>query len=545
MTDPDASTGRLRGAATRGTALLPALASGLAAVAGATAVGGDWPGTLVGTVAWYLLFVTPEGALAWGILTLQDAGRPLLVVGAGGLCVLLLAAVATVVVRVARADDRGRAEATFGTGVAQAGVVFLLTLRPAPALVAGLLGGVVLALSGVTVTGSRSVPGRRRLLRGVGVALGAMGVAWTVADRPSPVPEEPLDDPAVTAMLDAAAARSFELPEAERLVSERFFEVDINTSTPVVDREEWSLWIGGEGADAALTLSYDDLIAREAEHRFVTLRCVSDEINGGLMDTALWTGTSIAPLLEEANAPEDCCVYVEAADGYYHAFPRAALENGFLAWRMNGDLLPRGHGHPVRALIPGHWGEINVKWITRIEIRDEPATSYWEQHGWHGDGPVSTVAKIHSVAAAREGTDIDDVRESDGTRIVVGGHAYAGTRGVSGVEVSVDGGETWTDTELSASLPGSTPAGSDPHAAGGTGDDRDEDERDGDLAAVDGEAADGWRMWRHEYVASEPHEVVVRAVEADGTTQPSEETDPYPEGASGWVSRGVDPDGLG
>lgn len=547
MTEPDASTGRLRGATTLGAALLPALASGLAAVAGATAVGGDWPGALVGAMAWLLLLVAPDGALAWGILTLQDAGRPLLVVAAAALCVLLLAAVAAVVVRVARANGQSRAEAIFGTGVAQAGVVFFVAFRPASALAAGLLGGTVLALSGVTVTGSRTIPGRRRLLRGLGVALGAMGVAWTVADRPSRVPDEPLDDPAVAAMLDAAADRSFELPGTERLVSERFFEVDINTSTPVVDREEWSLWIGGEGADSALTLSYDDLTAREVEHRFVTLRCVSDEINGDLMDTALWTGTPIAPLLEEANAPEDCCVYVEAADGYYHAFPRAALENGFLAWRMNGDLLPRGHGHPVRALIPGHWGEINVKWITRIEIRDEPATSYWERHGWHGDGPVSTVAKIHSVAAARGETDVDDAREGDaddaregdGTSIVVGGHAYAGTRGVSGVEVSVDGGETWTDADLSASLPGSTPAGSGSHAADGT----DEDGHEGP-AAVDGEAADGWRMWRHEYVASEPHEVVARAIEADGTTQPSEETDPYPEGASGRVSRRVDPDGL-
>jgi hypothetical protein len=48
-------------------------------------------------------------------------------------------------------------------------------------------------------------------------------------------------------------------------------------------------------------------------------------------------------------------------------------------------------------------------------------------------------------------------------------------------------------------------------------------------------------MWRHEYTADAEHEVVVRAVEADGTVQPSEEADAFPSGASGWVSERVRP----
>ncbi|MFC7136551.1 hypothetical protein ACFQRB_08570 [Halobaculum litoreum] len=107
----------------------------------------------------------------------------------------------------------------------------------------------------------------------------------------------------------------------------------------------------------------------------------------------------------------------------------------------------------------------------------------------------------------------------------VGGHAYAGTRGVSAVQVSTDGGDTWTDAELTERLPGPTPADAAPD----------------DSAVGAGEAADAWRGWRHEYEATDTHEVVVRAVEADGTVQPSAETDPYPSGASGWVAETVRP----
>jgi hypothetical protein len=145
--------------------------------------------------------------------------------------------------------------------------------------------------------------------------------------------------------------------------------------------------------------------------------------------------------------------------------------------------------------VPGHWGEINVKWLTEIEVLDEPATGYWEKRGWHGTGPVETVAKLHAVERLGDG------------RIRVGGHAYAGTRGIQRVEVSVDGGETWADATLSEPLP-------DP---------------------------DTWRMWEHTYEADGAHEVVVRAYDGTGTRQSSERTGSFPSGPTGWVSRRIEP----
>jgi hypothetical protein len=48
-------------------------------------------------------------------------------------------------------------------------------------------------------------------------------------------------------------------------------------------------------------------------------------------------------------------------------------------------------------------------------------------------------------------------------------------------------------------------------------------------------------MWEHAYDATDPHEVVVRAVDGTGAVQSAEERRAFPRGPSGWVSREIDP----
>jgi hypothetical protein len=217
---------------------------------------------------------------------------------------------------------------------------------------------------------------------------------------------------------------------------------------------------------------------------------------------------------------------LRAADDYFEEFPLSALRNGFLAFEMNGDPLPRGHGYPVRALIPGHWGEINVKWLTEIEVLEEEAKGYWERRGWHGTGPVETVAKLHAVNRLGEATD-----GSGGAKTMqVGGHAYAGTRGIQNVEVSTDGGDSWTEATLSDPLPAGP--------GEGTADATETADSEGDATNA---AEDAWRQWEYTYEATDPHEVVVRATDGEGNLQPSEENKPFPSGATGWVSKRVEP----
>jgi hypothetical protein len=238
----------------------------------------------------------------------------------------------------------------------------------------------------------------------------------------------------------------------------------------------------------------------DAVNQFSTLRCVGDSLNGSKIDTALWTGVPLQELVAEAGPQSDCdCVLLKSQDGYEVEFPLEAFNRGLAVYGMNGEVLPRGHGYPVRAVIPGHWGEVNTKWLTEIEFLEREVDGYWEERGWEGTGPVKPTATLK-----------DDTMLDDGQRQLAG-HAYGGLRGVSTVEVSTDGGDSWSEASLSEPLP-----------------------------AVDGEgrAEDAWRQWTYSYEPpGSSHTAVVRMVDRDGTVQTMEETGPFPTGPSGWVAR--------
>jgi DMSO/TMAO reductase YedYZ molybdopterin-dependent catalytic subunit len=302
-------------------------------------------------------------------------------------------------------------------------------------------------------------------------------------------------------LLALAEERSLGIEGLEGLVSgEDFYEVDIYNVDPELAADDWTLSVTG-AVEEEVEFTYDDLRGMEPENRFESLRCVGEGLNGKKMDNALWTGVPIPAVIEQAN-PQGEYVVLRDGDGYFEEFSAAALETGLLAYGKDGSTLPRGHGFPVRALIPGHWGEINVKWIEEIEISTEEVTGYWEERGWHGTGPVNTVAKLHATGRLDDG------------RLQVGGHAYAGTRGVRKVEVSTDGGDSWNDATLSERLP----------EAYGT---------------------DVWRQWAYDYQPPDgEHTVVVRATDGTGTLQPKEESGAFPNGPSGWVSKSIDPSGI-
>jgi DMSO/TMAO reductase YedYZ molybdopterin-dependent catalytic subunit len=299
-----------------------------------------------------------------------------------------------------------------------------------------------------------------------------------------------------------AAEQSVDTSSVEPLLSEEFYNVDINSFNPDLDRSQWSLSVTG-AVEEEFELDFEALREYRTINRMVTLRCVGDDLNGRKMDNAVWTGVPLGPILERAGPLNDsCCVMLRAADDYYNEFPIEALWDGMLAFGMNGQDLPRAHGYPVRALIPGHWGEINVKWLTEIKILEEEAQGYWEKKGWHGTGPVNTVAKLWDGGITTE----------DGTVELVG-HTYAGTRGIDRVEVSTDGGDTWAEAELIHPLPPE--------------------------ARARQSVIDVWQQWHFEFEGDGTHEVVVRAVDGEGNVQQREESRAYPRGATGWVSKTV------
>ncbi|WP_410764759.1 molybdopterin-dependent oxidoreductase [Haloferax sp. DFSO60] len=487
--------------------LVVALFAGLAGVAGSFAIASFTPVFIAGAIAGFLARTLPGEIITFSILVLGDLGDQLNTVMALGLSVLLFAIAALLGFWVEKYVEYRVAGVV--SLLLTAAIAFGITGAFQPSLVAGVAAGIVVlvadlitpgAVGTTTDSSATQSPGRRRVLAAIASSIPLVFGGYLLGSRVTDQSEsasldvgEPWAGPDVDALLAEASEKSLTVSGLEPLISDEFYQVDINSTDPDLDAAEWSLKVTGD-VERELSYTYEDIVSREVEHQFVSLRCVGEALNGKKMDTALWTGISIMDLVEPAGPAENCCVMLRASDGFYEEFPLPALENGFLAFGMNGGPLPRGHGYPARALIPGHWGEINVKWLTEIEILEQEVDGYWEKRGWHGTGPVNTVAKLHVI------NDLGDGRRE------VGGHAYAGTRGIDRVEVSINGGGSWNDADLSEPLPGT----------------------------------DVWRQWSYTYTAPpEEHEVVVRATDGTGELQSREEASPFPNGPSGWVTRTV------
>jgi DMSO/TMAO reductase YedYZ molybdopterin-dependent catalytic subunit len=123
-----------------------------------------------------------------------------------------------------------------------------------------------------------------------------------------------------------------------------------------------------------------------------------------------------------------------------------------IAYQMNGRDLPLEHGYPVRAVVPGHYGMASVKWLTRIHTVRESFQGYWQtsDYGYwdHMDGkPVRRALgemKVKSeIARPRVYEHV-----TPNQVYTVTGAAWAGETGVTGVEVSTDGGQTWAEAQF-------------------------------------------------------------------------------------------------
>ena len=501
---------------------LLAAAAGTVAVAGSYLVTGWSPSFVVRPIDQAIVNLTPGPIVTFMIETVGDAGHLIHIAMAFAAVIGLFGAAAFAGLRLSARAGRSLVGAA-ATGAASWLLAVGLTGDPTQAVVVALPAAVVVAAAGLppvtlptpedeaSLGDDPSAAGRpsgavdsvRR--RTLGIVVAAFGfVAATVVGRRLPATEE---DPLADAPRSAGATERLRELESASLAVEsdallgtvspigEFYNVDIAEFDPEVTATQWSLTFTGE-TGGERTVTFDELIDRPVEHRAVTLRCVGERLNGRKLDNAVWTGTPIRPLLESVDPEGDCnCAMLRGEDGYYVQFPVDVLAEGFLAWGMNGKELPPSHGHPVRVLIPGHWGETNVKWLSEIELLNVEEDGYWEERGWEGTGEVKTVAKLWD----------EGVTELDDGRIELAGHAYAGTRGIERVEVSTDGGDSWTDAALSDPLPD----------------------------------ADVWRQWRHVFDPDGTHEVVVRAVDGEGNRQIRESSDPSPSGSTGWVRRTV------
>ncbi len=345
-------------------------------------------------------------------------------------------------------------------------------------------------------------PNRRSfLLRSAAVGIGAVvagafGRTAIENGRTAPTPLQPLPPASeVVAPLAAGADLAPSTPGLTPIVvpNDTFYRIDTALLVPSLDVATWRLRIHGL-VERETTLTWDELIALPQFEQYVTIACVSNEVGGNLVGNAKWTGVRLRDVLAIAGVTSAATQLVgRSVDDWTAGMPMSWVmdpeREPMIAIQMNDKPLPRDHGYPARLIIPGLYGYVSAtKWLWELELTTwEAFNGYWVPLGWSKDAPILTQARIdtpRSSAAAG--------------RVPIAGVAWAPDRGVSKVEVAIDG--EWHEANLSTPISDTT-----------------------------------WVQWVVAWDATPGrHTISVRATDGNSVLQEEIPSRPAPDGARGW-----------
>ena len=224
-----------------------------------------------------------------------------------------------------------------------------------------------------------------------------------------------------------------------------FYCVTKNVIDPRVNVDLWHLEVNGLVQNPT-TYRFQDLKGFNQVEQETTLMCISNGLDAGLISNAVWKGITLRDLIDPAGPMADARrVRLFGVDNYTDTIPleKALDPTTILAWAMNGVDLPHRHGYPLRAIVPGYFGEKHVKWLTRIELTGEDVKGFYETQGWGPDFMTPTRSRID----APDHESRFSLGQLSGP-IEVKGIAFGGDRGISRVEISDDDGETWTEAHI-------------------------------------------------------------------------------------------------
>jgi sulfite oxidase len=314
-------------------------------------------------------------------------------------------------------------------------------------------------------------------------------------------------------------------PPSERLAAGFVTSNDLFFSrnhgdVPTVDRAAYRLTVDGL-VDQSLSLSLGDLRRFPRATLMATLQCagnrreemmaykpIPDELPWGTeaVSNGEWSGVRLSDVLAAAEvldgAAHAAFTGLDETERHGHRFNfggsipvDVALGEALLADTMNGRPLPAAHGAPLRVVVPGYIGARSVKWLSRITLQDKPSDNYfqakayrlfpasfnkdnvdWDKGLMLGEAPVSSVI-----------LSPEDKATIPAGKVTVRGWSLAGGhRSVARVDVSADGGETWTVADF-----------------------------------VQGEGAFVWRLWEAQLdLKPGAQEIICRAFDTAAQTQP-------------------------
>jgi sulfite oxidase len=370
--------------------------------------------------------------------------------------------------------------------------------------------------------GTSSIDRRRLLGLAAGAALlpSALLEAAAAAAKTTPVPGDGIPDArrrllqlnpnAINAETPLDALTTYLTPNDLFFVRNHWFPMYPSLKT-------WSLTVDGE-VERPLQLKLADLKAMPRATVTCVLQCAGNgralhkpAVPGiqwmyGAVGNAQWTGVRVKDLLARAG--------VKAGARHLHAFGsdkppqkvppfhrsielEKVLEDGVLAFEMNGQPLMQPHGWPLRLVVPGWAGDHWMKWLVRLSPQAEAQKGFYMDTAYRyplhpGEPGVAfkpdEMKPVTELFVKSNFTDVPAAAKV-GAPVTLRGFAFSGAPDIAKVEVSDDGGATWMETALDSRH--------DPYA---------------------------WRLWSFKWQPKGPGQakLVVRATDGSGSTQPKD-----------------------
>jgi sulfane dehydrogenase subunit SoxC len=233
---------------------------------------------------------------------------------------------------------------------------------------------------------------------------------------------------------------------------------------PTIDPDQHCLMLHGL-VDKPLIFTMEDIRRFPSQSRIHFLECSGNPVYTkpygktasdlvGLLSCSEWTGVSLKLVLQEAGLrPEAKWLVAEGADAaaLTRSIPiEKCLDDAMLVYSQNGERLRPQQGYPLRLLLPGFEGNMNVKWLRRLKAVTEPAYSREETSKYTDLMPNGTAREFTFYMEAKSII----TRPSGGQKLStpgfheIAGLAWSGHGKIKRVDVSVDGGRNWQEAQL-------------------------------------------------------------------------------------------------
>jgi len=256
---------------------------------------------------------------------------------------------------------------------------------------------------------------------------------------------------------------------------------------PEVNAKTYKIMVGGDGANGPAELTLDDLKALPAVEVTAVNQCSGNrrglskphvagvEWGYGAMGCAKWKGAKLKNVLAKAGLKSEAIeIAFNGADGpavdktpdFIKSIPvwKAIEDTTIVAYEMNGAPLPHFNGFPARIIVPGWTGTYWMKHVIAIDALTKPQGGFWMNPAYRipvgkfpirdrfltqenaVNTPITEIVVNSLITSHRDGAKVK------AGKVTVSGMAWDGGYGIRAVQVSTDGGKTWTNATLGQDL---------------------------------------------------------------------------------------------